>query len=218
MANKITALKLQKRNHQRVNIYLDGEYAFALQRIVAGWLQVGQELSAEKIAQLKADDSREIALQRALRLLDYRPRTESEIRQRLTKLSISAPDIEYVVERLKGNRLLDDRQFTQTWIENRSELRPRSRRALAYELKMHGVDQAIIDQSLASVDDEQMAYSAGLRQARKYETLEWNQFHQKLGRFLAQRGFSYDIIREATRRIWTELSEIEKTPNEEEYP
>ena len=51
---KITGLKLQKRNNDRVNVYLDGEFAFGLSRIVAAWLRTGQELSDEKIAELKA--------------------------------------------------------------------------------------------------------------------------------------------------------------------
>ncbi len=85
MKHKITALTLQKRNHQRVSVFLDDEYAFGLARIVAAWLEVGQELSDEKIAQLRAEDEREVAYQRALRLIQYRPRSESEIRQLLRR-------------------------------------------------------------------------------------------------------------------------------------
>ena len=51
---EITAIKLQRRNHQRVNIYLNGQFAFGLARIVAAWLQVGQNISHEKIEQLRA--------------------------------------------------------------------------------------------------------------------------------------------------------------------
>jgi regulatory protein len=58
---KIMAIEPQKRNPQRVNIYLDGEFAFALSRLVAAWLRVGEELSAEKIASLQAADTREQA-------------------------------------------------------------------------------------------------------------------------------------------------------------
>ncbi len=85
MIRRITALKLQKHNHQRVNVYLDGEYAFGLTRIVAAWLAVGTELAEEKIAQLQAEDGREMAYQRALNLINFRPRTEVEIRQNLRR-------------------------------------------------------------------------------------------------------------------------------------
>ena len=63
MTKKVTALKLQKRNKNRVNVYLDGEFAFGLARIVAAWLSTGQELTEEKIAELQAQDNVEVALQ-----------------------------------------------------------------------------------------------------------------------------------------------------------
>ncbi len=69
MNYEITALKLQKRNRQRVNVYLDGEFAFGLARIVAAWLAVGQEIDDQKIAQLQQEDAREVAYQRALKFL-----------------------------------------------------------------------------------------------------------------------------------------------------
>ena len=212
MLHKITALTLQKKNRQRINVFLDGEFAFGLDRLVAGWLQTGQEISDERISELKTADAREVAFQSALHLLKFRPRTESEIRSRLLKKSISPDDVEVVVERLKRNEMLDDRRFTIEWIENRSELKPRSRRALEFELRQHGVDQEIIQESLAEVEDEPLAYQAASRRVRKYQNLEWSEFRIKLARYLNQRGFQYDTIRDVTNRIWNEIHETESTP------
>jgi len=212
MLHKITALTLQKKNRQRINVFLDGEFAFGLDRLVAGWLNTGQEISDERIAELKSADAREVAFQSALRLLKYRPRTESEIRSRLLKKSISPEVLEEVIERLNRNQMLDDRRFSVEWIENRSEFRPRSRRALEFELRKHGVEQEIIQDSLAEVDDEQLAYQAAARQVRKYQDLEWSEFRIKLARFLNQRGFTYDTIRVVTNQIWNEIHETESTP------
>jgi len=212
MLHKITALTLQKKNRQRINVFLDGEFAFGLDRLVAGWLNTGQEISDEKIAELKSADAREVAFQSALHLLKYRPRTESEIRSRLLKKSISPQVVEEVIERLKRNQMLDDHRFTIEWIENRSELRPRGRRLLEFELRKHGVDQEIIQDSLAEIDDEQLAYQAAARRVRKYQDLEWSEFRIKLARYLSQRGFQYDTIRDVTNQIWNEIHETESTP------
>ncbi len=81
MTMKITAIEPQQRNPQRVNVYLDGAFAFGLTRITAAWLQVGQEISEEKIASLQAEDANEIAYQKALHFLSYRPRSSREIRK-----------------------------------------------------------------------------------------------------------------------------------------
>ena len=213
---RITALTLQKRNRQRVSVFLDGEYAFGLARIVAAWLEVGQELSDEKIAQLRAEDEREVAYQRALRLIQYRPRSENEIRQLLRRHATPEESAEEVIERLKQSGLVNDAGFAQTWVENRAELRPRSRRALAYELSQRGVDAQVIEQSLSAIDDDVMAYQASQRPARKYKDLEWNDFRQKMYRYLAQRGFNYESSAQAINRIWQEIHSEQPILEEEE--
>lgn len=212
----ITALSAQKRNPQRVNIFLDGEFAFGLARIVAAWLQVGQVIDDEKIAALKAEDEFEVAYQRALRLIRYRPRTENEIRQNLGRNAVPETWQDAVVARLKEHRLLDDAAFAQTWIDNRSELRPRSRRALAHELGRRGVDRSLVEESLAQIDDNAMAYQAAQRRAPRFKDLDWPDFRLKLFRFLAQRGFTYEASREAIERVWQEMHAGRPIPGDEE--
>ena len=215
MEHKITALTLQKRNRQRVNVYLDGEFAFGLAHILAAWMQVGQTLSDEKIAQLKAEDEREVAYQRAIKFMNYRPRTESEIRQNLQKHAVSDNVLNDVIQRLQRAGLLDDRYFADAWVENRIDLHPRSRRALAFELKQHGVDQQVIEQSLAQVDDDQIAYLAAVRQSHKLKELDWQNFRQKMYGFLARRGFDYETSAPVVKRVWQEIHDTSNLMNEE---
>ncbi len=99
MAHIISDLSVQKRNPQRVNVYLDGEYAFGIARIVAAWLQVGQAISDEKIAQLRDQDERETAYQVALDFINYRPRTEAEIRKNLNRRGVKEEITQYVLDR-----------------------------------------------------------------------------------------------------------------------
>jgi regulatory protein len=204
MNYRITALKAQTRNHQRINVYLDGEFAFGLSRIVAAWLQVGMELTPERIDQLRADDEREKAYQKALKLINYRPRTEVEIRKNLERNNIDDMVITDVLERLRNSGLVDDEKFAQNWVENRVEFRPRSQRALKFELSRCGVQKETIERTIFSVDEEEMAYQTALRQARKIVNLEWKEYRQKMLRHLTQRGFGYETSAEAARRVWEE--------------
>lgn len=213
---KITAIESQKRDPNRVNIHLDGEYAFSLSRIVAAWLKVGQELSEEKIASLKAEDARERALQQAMLFLSYRARSESEIRQNLRKHEIPEEIIEQTLKRLRANRLADDNQFARMWVENRNTFRPRSRRALTIELRQKGIQEDAAQSALADVDEEALAYSAGLKKARRLEVLEWNEFRKKLSEFLARRGFPYSVIAPVVSRIWNETHTEQHTFDDEE--
>ena len=199
---KVTALKVQKHHPNRVNVYLDNEYSFGLTRITAAWLQIGQELSSSKIAKLQAEDAREVAYIQALHYLDYRPRSRAEVQRNMEKHAVPADVISDVFKRLERSGLVNDERFAQDWVENRSEFRPRSRRALAYELHQRGLDDSAIEKALQDLNEETMAYQVALKQARRYESLPLRDFNNKLGSFLARRGFSYDVIKQVVARVW----------------
>jgi regulatory protein len=202
---KVTALRVQKHHPNRVNVYLDNEFSFGLSRITAAWLQVGQELSPSKIARLQADDEREVAYVQALHFLDFRPRSRSEVRHNLEKHGFPAEVINDVFKRLERSGLVNDERFAQDWVDNRSEFRPRSRRALAYELHQRGLDDIAIRKALEGLNEEAMAYQAAVKQARHYEGLQLRDFNNKLGSYLARRGFSYEIIKQVVVKVWDEL-------------
>jgi regulatory protein len=201
---KVTALKIQKHHPNRVNVYLDNEYSFGLSRITAAWLQVGQELSPTKIARLKAEDEREVAYIQALRYLDYRPRSRAEVRRNLEKHDISTEVINDVFKRLERSGLVNDERFAQDWVQNRSDFRPRSRRALAYELHQRGLNDSAIEKALEGLNEETLAYQAAVKQSRHYESLEMRDFRNKLGSYLARRGFTYEVIKNVVARVWEE--------------
>jgi regulatory protein len=213
---KITAIEVQKRTPNRVNIYLDGEFAFGLARIVAAWLRVGQELSEEKIEQLQVEEARERAFQQAMLFLSYRDRSESEIRQNLRKHEIPEPVIEQTLARLKQDGLANDHQFARSWVENRSAFRPRSRRMLAMELRQKGLADEAISSATEGMDDEALAYEAAQKRAPRLKDLEWNEFRKKLSDFLGRRGFSYSVIAPVVTRIWNEVHKDEQYYEEED--
>jgi regulatory protein len=207
MERKVTALKAQKRNSQRINVYLDGEFAFGLSRFAATWLQVGQELSPKKIQELQDIDAQEVAYQRALNFISYRPRSEAEVRKNLQKHDTPEDVITEVLERLRRGRLVDDLQFAQTWVENRSTFRPRGRRALAFELRRKGIADTAIDEALRDLDEDNLAYQAALKQSRKYAGLEWQTYRKKMSAFLARRGFNYGVVKPVIEQVWSEMQD-----------
>jgi regulatory protein len=205
MGRKITALVVQKRNPQRINVFLDGEFAFGLSRFAAAWLQVGQELEPGKIEALLEADAQEVAYQRALHFVSYRPRSEAEIRQNLRQHEVLENVVVAVIERLRAAGLVDDLQFAQNWVENRTAFRPRGRRALAAELRQKGLPDPVIEQAIGELDEEMLAYEAAIKQSRKYQGLARPEFRQKMGAFLARRGFGYGAAAAAIERAWAEI-------------
>lgn len=206
MGRTITALRVQKRNPNRVNVYLDGEFAFGLARIVAAWLSVGQVLEEGQIEKLRAQDTVEVAYQKALQLLSYRERSEAEIRRRLTDGGFDREVTDAVLLRLREAGLVQDDRYARQWVESRSLSRPRARRALAAELQRKGIAKETIEQALEdAAPEEDLAYAAASKQARRLQDLPLDTFRARLGGFLARRGFGYDVSGEVLRRVWSEL-------------
>ncbi|MBI3943212.1 MAG: RecX family transcriptional regulator, partial [Chloroflexi bacterium] len=208
----ITAIEFQAHDSQRVNIYLDGQFAFGLHVDLAVPLQVNQYLDPEQEAALRQADEVAKGYTAALDLLARRPRSRGEIQQWLKQHKVPPPTQEQILERLEENGLLDDKEFARFWVENRNQFRPRSVRALRYELQQKGVtveDQADI---LSEVDEVEGAYQAAWRRAQSLAGAERRVFDQKLGAYLQRRGYNYDVVRDTLQRLWLEVNIQDNKP------
>jgi regulatory protein len=208
MAGTITSIEVQARNTRRVNVHLDGAYAFplAMEVAVQAGLARGMVLSDERIAELEAEDRWQKTYDAALNFLSFRPRSEDEMRRYLDKHKAPPNLRERVVARLKESKLLDDQAFARFWVENRDTFSPRSSRALRLELRRKGVDDRTIAAAISG-DDADAAYRAGLKKMRLLATADRETFLRKLLPFLQRRGFGYETAREAVDRLWRERSD-----------
>ncbi|MGQ0600654.1 MAG: RecX family transcriptional regulator, partial [Anaerolineales bacterium] len=148
---KVTALRVQARNKNRVNVYLDGKFAFGLAKLEAARLRIGQELDEAAVARLRSADNREQVHERALKLIARRPRSETEMRDNLKKHGVLPELIDAEIARPRESGLLNDDAFAKLWVENRAAFRPRSKRILQVELKRKGVPPAAMKAALAEV-------------------------------------------------------------------
>jgi regulatory protein len=198
---KVTALRVQARSKSRVNVYLDGKFAFGVAKIVAARLAIGQELDEAAIARLRGADDVEQVYERALKFLAPRPRSEDEVRRRLKQRAVEPGIVDSVVERLRRAGLLDDQAFANYWVENRASFRPRSRRALRAELRQKGLSEEAVRAALETADDSSTASTVAAQRARRLAGLPRDEFRRKLGEFLARRGFGYDVIEPVVNRL-----------------
>lgn len=201
MTGTITALTLQKRDKERVNVFLDGAYAFSLSLNAALGLKRGQHLSPADIERLQGEDDVQRAYLYALRLLTYRPRSEAEMAQRLRQKDYSASSIAAALERLRAKHQLDDEAFARYWLDQRERFRPRGARALGYELRQKGVDRATIDHVLTDVDEVALAWHAVAGKLERWRGLEPVALRKKVLGFLSRRGFAYDTARRVCQRV-----------------
>lgn len=201
----ITAIQPQKHNQNRVNIYLDGQFAMGLTIAAAAQLQVGQWLTEEAVAELDRQERFEKTRLTAEEFLSYRPRSIAEVRQNLRKKEVEESVIEQVLANLIERGLLDDVVFARYWIDQRESFKPRSPFALRQELREKGVESEAIEEALAGIDKLESARRAAEGQARRFAELDWENFQQKLNNFLYRRGFDYGTARQVTKELWAVL-------------
>ncbi len=205
---RVTALSAQRGRRGRVNVFLDGEFAFgaAAETVLRAGLKVGSELDEAAIARLQDDDASVRIYNDALRFLSFRPRSVAEVERYLRGRDADEALVAATVERLQRSGLLDDDAFARYWIDNRTQFNPRGARALHAELRAKGVDNAQIESAIeeSGAGDEDQAYQAGLKRLRALERLDEQTFRQRMYGFLLRRGFDYEQARAATERLWTE--------------
>ena len=211
----ITGIEQQKKNPNRVNIYLDNQFAFGLYKASVLHLKVGDILDDASVQALKQKDSTEEAYQKALRLLNIRPRTEHEMRSRLVEYGYSDEIIDSVSATLLEKNYLNDQQFAAEWIEDRTTFHPRGKRLLRIELMKKRVDEEEIQAALAALPEEgQLVREAAKKYCGRLKELNEKIFKKKLYGFLVRRGFSYDDIKPVLDEVWEENARLNSLENE----
>lgn len=160
-------------------------------------------------------------LQKAIQFLSYRPRSEKEVRDKLLRHSgkrvrRAHPEsdsindlgviIDQVIEKLKQQKFINDEEFARMWIEQRTQFKPRSMRVIKMELKQKGISQEIIE---SRIKNQELSEDTDLKQAKRlvqkrmqrYKGLEKRELYEKLGRFLASKGFDWDTIKKSVDEV-----------------
>lgn len=125
-----------------------------------------RESFAEGRERRGAVDDPQVVLEAATRFLEARSRSVGEVRRRLGGAGYRADLVEGAIAKLIEFGVLDDEAFARAWVESRDRARPRGERAIREELRLKGIDRAVMDVVLAqrrvegaTVDGDDMAVS-----------------------------------------------------------
>ena len=190
----ITNLKQGVKNPNRVNVFVDGKYAFSLDvaQVVDFKLKVDLEISEEDLAELKKASEFGKLYQRALEWVLTRPRSEKETRDYLIKKiyekKLDKNYIDLIIERLKTKKYLDDEKFAEWYVENRFVKKGISRKRLKTELIKKGIKKEIVEQVVNFRNDEEEIQKIIERKRKKYDD-------EKLINYLFRQGFDYQLVR-----------------------
>ena len=144
----------------------------------------------------------------ALRLIEIKPRSVHEIRDKLAKKGIDKAEIEAVIAGLESIGLLNDVKFARDWIENRQHFRPMGVIRLRQELFVKGIDREIVDQAIAdyksNADELPAALDLARRKMRIFSKLEPEAAKRRLAGFLARRGYEVSIVSRVLKELLKE--------------
>ena len=137
------------------------------------------------------------AKESCLRLFKIRDRSEREIRNRLLQKKFSKETVTETIQYLKGSGLIDDRQFTRSWIQARLN-KPYGLKRINFELRQKGISDDLAKEELSHAKDtyreEEVVLSLIKSRASRYKALDPLKRKQHLFSYLAQRGFHSDAI------------------------
>jgi regulatory protein len=148
---------------------------------------------------LEADKKLQKAKNNAYSLLRSRPRSECELRQRLKIKGYCTEIVEAIICDLKRVGQIDDAKFARLWVESRMHSNPMGDIVLRRELKEKGVDDGIIEATLAEKGAHYDEYTVVLNMAterfRQLAKLDKCKALKRLYDYLLRRGFAYDTVK-----------------------
>lgn len=185
-------------------------------------LHEGLEMSEEDLENLKASEERKEALEYAYLFLSYRTRSSREMQDRLTRKGFGKEVVHHTLEDLKQKKLLDDVEFTKTFVEGRLRHRLEGEHKIQRELYNKGIDRETAAEILRTVkeegkddlpDEEERAFRSLMRRARQIKEIDSHTQHRRLYGHLARQGFSPDVIEKALNRYRREKKQPDPSEN-----
>lgn len=161
----------------------------------------------KKKNQIYSDDFG-VNLNRALRFLSFRPRSEKEIRDYFKKKQVDPLVSQKIIDKLRESKFLNDMEFARWWVEQRTLIKPRAWRIIKIELKQKGISSEIIEElninsESEEINDLTMAIKLAQKRLQRYKNLSRQEIYQKMGRFLISKGFDYDTVKRSIDEVFS---------------
>jgi len=204
----VTAIRLYKPQSDLFKVDVDGKFAFSLSGLDISntGLREGDELSADRLTELIELAGSGKAYAEALKFVSHRLRSVREVSDYLKRRGHVAEPVRLAIDKLGELGVLDDSRFAEAWVNDRTALRPRSRRQLEFELTEKGISRNIIDETLLGLERSTYLDSlCGVIRKKRYRYGD----EKKLIAYLSRQGYAYDDIRAALTLAAEDTSSVE---------
>jgi regulatory protein len=160
------------------------------------------------------DDDRQRAMERALKSISVRERTEREVEGFLARRGYEAEVVADVVRALRDEGLLDDAGYARRFAEDRRLLDRWGNERIARDLERRGVARELVEAALAGHGrEDELAVAIELLDRRFPLPFDGDRERDKAWRMLVRRGYESELAYEAVRRHEQGLRDAAEGPN-----
>jgi regulatory protein len=133
-----------------------------------------------------------------LKTLARRELSEQQIRQRLARKGHSEGDIDEAVERLRGERAIDDVRVAEAIARTETSIKRRGKRRVRMQIQQAGIGKDIakraVDEVFSAIDDDELIEASLRKRLRQREIIADDREFQRLYRYLVAQGFDTDKV------------------------
>ncbi|MGO9480601.1 MAG: regulatory protein RecX, partial [Candidatus Kryptoniota bacterium] len=152
---RIVSIEKARRGGKLKALLDDGnELLLSKEVIIDHGLRRNDEISDENLHKIQDSQLYHDTYFAAMRLINYRMRTKSELIQRLGEKKFPGEMIERVVEKLNGIGLIDDQKFAELFIAGKVAQRPVGKRELERKLREKGISKDMASRALSVISGD----------------------------------------------------------------
>ena len=151
---EITSIRKNKKNNKMLSVFIDNAYSFSISEEDYLRLKLYEKTSISKkeIDEIKRNIALKSVKSSAIRLVTYKLLSEKELFLKLTAKGYDEDVVNMAIEELKSMGYLNDMIYAQKFVYERIKLKPKSKKALSFELKSKGISEDIIETVLNDID------------------------------------------------------------------
>lgn len=165
-------------------------------------LNVGDQLSFDTYKDILADDEFNRGKNIALSKISYAQKTSFEIEKILKDNGFSVNTIEKVINFLNEYGILNDELYVKSYVSDKNNISRWAKNKIRYSLKAKKISDTLIETYIDQINDDEeyeKAYNFALKKARNDFSIENK---QKVYRYLAGKGFEFDIINKVVGELF----------------
>lgn len=201
----ITKIEVQKRNQDRVNIYVDEKFFMAIYKelVFTFNLKKGDNIEEDNLRQILKDEMFLKGKNKALNILSKASQSEKKLREKLTD-DFEEDTIDEIIDFLKKYNFINDNELASKIVNTNVNLNKYGKNKIKQNLYNKGIEKSTIDEAISEIDQDYEFENAFYLAQKRYERVkneDPKKAYSKVANHLAYKGFSYDIIKSVLNKL-----------------